>query len=55
MESFIARMIERQAKISDEKGIEKYKAYFVNTKIYERYRENVDKILQDAGYGRCIL
>lgn len=55
MVAFIARMIERQAKISTEKGIAKYKAYFVNTKIYEDYRADVDTILRTDGYEECIV
>lgn len=55
MVAFIARMIERQAKISTEKGVAKYKAYFVNTRIYEDYRTDVDTILRTDGYEECIV
>lgn len=55
MATFIARMIEKQAKISTDKGIAKYKAYFVNTHIYEDYRDDVDTILRTDGYESIIL
>lgn len=55
MATFIARMIEKQAKISTEKGTAKYKAYFVNTHLYEDYRADVDTILRTDGYDSCII
>ena len=55
MVAFIARMIEKQAKISTEKGIAKYKAYFVNTRIYEDYRADVDTILITDGYDEIVI
>ena len=55
MATFIARMIEKQAKISTEKGIAKYKAYFVNTRIYEDYRADVDTILITDGYDEIVI
>ena len=55
MVAFIARMIEKQAKISTDKGIAKYKAYFVNTRIYEDYRADVDTILITDGYDEIVI
>ena len=55
MATFIARMIEKQAKISADKGIAKYKAYFVNTRIYEDYRADVDTILITDGYDEIVI
>lgn len=55
MSEFIARRIKMQADLSAEKGIKKYKAYFVNTKIYKAYREDVDTILRTDGYENVIV
>lgn len=55
MAAFISKMIIRQAKISIEKGVAKYKAYFVSTRLYEEYRADVDTILQTEGYEDCIV
>lgn len=55
MAAFISKMIIRQAKFSTEKGVAKYKAYFVNTRLYEDYRADVDTILQTEGYENCIV
>lgn len=55
MVTFIARMISKQADISEEKGVAKYKAYFIKTKIYARYREDIDTILRTDGYENVIV
>lgn len=55
MTTFIARMISKQADISEEKGIAKYKAYFIKTRIYARYRDDVDTILRTDGYENIIV
>lgn len=55
MITFIAQRIEEARDISLERGIAKYKAYFVNTKIYKRYRADVDAILVQDGYEDCIV
>lgn len=55
MIEFIASRIEMQADLSVEKGIKKYKAYFVNTKIYKAYRDDVDTILRIDGYENVIV
>ena len=55
MVTFIAKMIKRQADISVEKGIAKYKAYFVKTRLYAEYRDDVDTILRTDGYDEVII
>lgn len=55
MVEFIASRIEMQAETSTAKGIKKYKAYFVNTKIYKAYRDDVDTILRTDGYEDVIV
>lgn len=55
MSSFIAQQIMKQADISIEKGREKYKAYFINTDMYLKWKEDVDTILEVEGYKECIV
>ena len=55
MVKFIATQIEKQADISTTKGKAKYKAYFINTQIYEAYRKDVDAKLIADGYGKVIV
>ena len=55
MATFIAQMIEKQANISIEKGQEKYRAYFINTKLYVKWQADVDTILTTDGYADCIV
>ena len=55
MDKFISKMIKAQADISLEKGQEKYRAYFVNTLIYAKWKEPVDAILVADGYADCIV
>lgn len=57
MVEFMTTRIEEAADVSIEKGIEKYKAYFIKPKkkIYERYREGVDTNLRVDGYEKCIV
>ena len=55
MIEFIASRIEMQAETSTTKGIKKYMAYFVNTKIYKAYRDEVDTILITDGYEDVIV
>lgn len=55
MVTFIAKMIKKQADVSEEKGIVKYKAYFVRTKIYAEYQNDVDTILRTDGYESVIV
>ena len=55
MVEFIASRIEEAREISLEAGIAKYKAYFVKTKRYEKFRNDVDGILIIDGYADCII
>lgn len=55
MVTFIAGRIEADADKSLEAGQDKYRAYFVNITIYERYRNDVEAILIQDGYGDCIV
>lgn len=55
MITFIAQRIEEARGVSLERGIAKYKAYFVNTKIYKKYRADVDALLEQDGYEDCIV
>lgn len=55
MSAFIAKRIMMEADISTEKGIEKYKAYFVKTRLYKNYRDDVDTILRTDGYDSVIV
>ena len=55
MGTFIAKMIMKQADISLENGKEKYRAYFVSTTIYEKWKDEVDAILKENGYSKCIV
>ena len=55
MSSFIAQQIIKQAKISIEKGQDKYRAYFIKTSIYLDWKEEVDSILELDGFEECIV
>ena len=55
MSTFIATMIMKQADISLEKGQAKFRAYFVNTTLYLKWKEDVDTILEVEGYEDCIV
>ena len=55
MSAFIAKRIMMEADISTEKGIEKYKAYFVKTRLYKNYRDDVDTILRTDDYDSVIV
>lgn len=55
MELFIFDRIIAAANISKDEGIEKYKKYFINTHIYARYKEGVDKHLRENNYAYCIV
>ena len=55
MSTFIAQRIMKDADISIQKGQAKYRAYFINTKIYAKYKEEVDVILATDGYDACIV
>lgn len=51
----IAERIMEARDISLESGQEKYRAYFINTKLYLLYKDEVDIILQTGGYDDCIV
>lgn len=53
--TFIARMIESAYDKSEEAGKAKYRAYFVSTKIYAKWKEDVDTILITDGYENAIV
>lgn len=55
MSSFIARMIERDARISIEHGQDKYRAYFINTSLYVNWQDEVNTILQTDGFSEVIV
>lgn len=54
MAPFIARMIMKAADESTEAGKEKYRAYFVNLRLYEKYRKDADAILLVEGYEEVV-
>lgn len=55
MVPFIAGRIILEADKSLEEGKEKYRAYFVKTLIYARYKADVDAILTQDGYEAVIV
>lgn len=55
MAPFIARMIITAREDSLLKGQAKYRAYFINLKIYNRYRADVDAILIAEDCADCIV
>lgn len=55
MSTFIADRIMEQADRSIEAGQNKYRAYFVKTKLYEKWRNDVETILITDGYEECIV
>lgn len=55
MTTFIARMIMKEADKSIEAGQKKYRAYFVKTKLYKNWKEDVDTILITDCYDDVIV
>ena len=55
MAIFIAKMIRTQADIELKSGQDKYRAYFINTSLYTKWQEDVDAILNEQGYEKCIV
>ncbi len=55
MVKFIKNQIVKQYNISKELGKEKYISYFINTTIYENYRNEVNELLRKEGYDYCIV
>lgn len=48
-------MIIKEANITLENGVNKYKEYFINISIYEKWKKTVDKILILKGYKAVIV
>ena len=55
MSTFIARMIEQAADRSEEQGQAKYRAYFIKTNLYAKWKGDVDTILTTDGYENVIV
>ena len=55
MITFIAKRIMEARATSLEAGQNKYRAYFINTSLYLRYKDGVDTILQTDGFSDCIV
>ena len=55
MREFIAEMIKNARDESLEKGQAKYRAYFIKTTLWKRYKSDVDAILTVDGYADCIV
>lgn len=55
MSEFIASRIIKKAKVSTDAGIKQYKAYFVNTHMWEDWRAGTDAILRAEGYEDVIV
>jgi hypothetical protein len=55
MVSFIARGIKKAFDNSPEEGMELYRKYFINTKLYAGYKAGVDEILEADGYAEAIV
>lgn len=55
MKTFIAGRIELAKESSLGEGQAKYKAYFINTSLYAKYKADIDAILVQDGYGDCIV
>lgn len=55
MSTFIARMIEQAAERSEEQGKAKYRAYFIRTNLYAKWKPDVDTILTTDGFEDIIV
>jgi len=56
MSEFIAnKIMEAKEAGGTAAGQKKYRTYFITTRIYKRYRENVDLILATEGHEDCIV
>ena len=55
MTTFIASRIMEESDKSIEAGQKKYRAYFVKTRLYKRWKDNVDTILKTDGYEDVIV
>lgn len=52
---FIAGQVIKQARASAKAGKAKYRAYFVDLRLYEGCRAEVDAALAEAGVARAIV
>lgn len=55
MVKFIAGMIEKSANISLEDGKELYRKYFINVKLYGKFRKKVDAELRKRKLDTVIV
>lgn len=55
MTTFIAGRIMEEANKSIEAGQKKYRAYFVKTRLYKRWKDEVDTILETDGCDEVIV
>lgn len=55
MTTFIASRIIEEAEKSVGAGQKKYRAYFVKTRLYKRWKDIVDTILKTNGYEEVIV
>lgn len=55
MAKFIKRMIKDASKNGITEGQEKYREYFIYTKLYNKYKVKVDTELKNEGYGNLIV
>ena len=55
MVTFMASRIIEEAEKSVEAGQKKYRAYFVKTRLYKRWKDNVDTILKTDDYDEVIV
>ena len=55
MVTFMASRSIEEAEKSVEAGQKKYRAYFVKTRLYKRWKDNVDTILKTDGYDEVIV
>ena len=61
MTTYIARNIIKARDISLTKGQSKYRTYFIKTKLYKKYQDEVDTILETTEtedgntYADCII
>lgn len=55
MATFIAARIMDKRKISLQAGQDHYRAYFIRTNLYEKWRAETEAILIQEGCGDCIV
>ena len=55
MVDFIVRSVEKKAKKDLESGKQMYRKYFINTSIYNAYKDDVDEKLTADGFESVIV